>query len=157
MLMTETRHGDLLLAEYTADERQVSAALKEYDPHLRLIWEVDRETGRQVWIVVSVWSPEHPAVTILNWRENGCGDPLPLTMRIVSDVRRLREQDPVKASKAIDAANQKVKDDAAKQARTDALAVADDHRPYVDRGRVQVTLADVKRRPGYMRNRRRSG
>lgn len=157
MLMTETKHGDLVLAEYSADERTVSAALKAYDPHLRLIWELDSATGRQVWKVVSVWSSEHPAVMILAWRENGIGDPMPLTMRLVDEVRKLREVDPVKASLAIDDANAKVKARLKQKARDDAQAISDEHKPYVDRNRVQVTTAAIPLKPGYMRNKRLRG
>lgn len=131
-------HGSgLTLAEFSVDERTVQQQLREFDPQLRLVWERDDEFGCQVWNVVKVWSADHPAVQILTWREDGVGRPLPLTSRLVDEVKRLREVDTLAAS---DAANARIRARADKQARDDALAIASEHAPKINRGRVAASI-----------------
>lgn len=131
-------HGEgLVLAEYAADERAVQAALKDFDRTLRLVWERDERYGRQVWNVVSVWSPEHPAVQVLTWRVNGTGEPLPLTMRIVDEVKRLRQVDTMKVA---DDANADLVAAADKQNFEDTLEAVTGFEKLARSGRVHVPV-----------------
>lgn len=139
-----SRHGgSLLLAEHAADERQVSAALKNLDPSLRLTWEVDQRTGRQVWNVVRVWSPEQPAIQVLTWRDETSLEPRPLTSSIVDEVKRLRQVDTMKQS---DQANARLREQAAKQEFNDTLEVVTDFKKIVDSGRVHVPIRPAMKR-----------
>lgn len=149
--MVYSRHGGtLLIAERAADERAVQAALKDFDPSLRLTWENDVNTGRQVWNVHSVWSPDHPAVLIHTWRDSTTLAPLPLTMRIVDEVKRQRQVDTMKE---IDNANARLKAAAGKESYDGILEVTEEFEKLGRTGRIHVAakvgsqkLAQAKRR-----------
>lgn len=147
-----SRHGgNLLVAEHGASEASVRAALKDFDRRLVLSWEHDDTHQTQVWNVHLVHSQDLPALFICSWRENGVGRPLPLTHSLVDEVKRLREVDTMKQ---VDDANARLKARLEKQDRDNALAIAGDHKPYVDRHRVTVTTSDAKnRKPAWQRNR----
>jgi hypothetical protein len=149
--MVYSRHGgELVLAEYAQDERTVAAALKDLDPQLRLTWEVCQKTGRTVWNVVKVWSPEHPAVQILTWRDERTLEPYPLTSRIVDEVKRLRQVDTMRES---DLANARLRERQSRDEFNDTLEAVTDFKKIVDTGRIHVPvtvgnqkLAAAKRR-----------
>lgn len=146
-----SRHGgELLLAERAADERAVSAALKDFDRTLRLVWEVDQKTGLQVWNVVAVWSPEHPAVQVLTWRDETTLAPYPLTMRLVDEVKRLRQVDTMRMS---DQANASLRAQVDKELFDSTLDITTEFERLDRVGRVHVPhrvgsqkLAQAKRR-----------
>lgn len=137
LVYSRHHNGGLVLAEFSVDERTVQQQLREFDSELRLVWEKDDQYGVEVWNVVKVWSPDHPAVQILTWRENGSGRPLPLTSRLVDEVKRLRSED---TSAAVDRANARLRAQQAKQARDDTLALASEHAPRINKGRVGIRV-----------------
>lgn len=132
------------------DERTVQSQLKALDPRLRLVQQFDPDAG-MYYEVVCVWSAEHDARSVYKHRAGGgIGEPLPLSSRVVEEVKRLREVDTLKAS---DDANARLREQIRKDSRDAALAISDDHKPYVDRGRVQITTASVRRpKPYWQRN-----
>lgn len=87
--MFESSHRGLIVCENAADEKAVTAALKQFDPRLRLGCEVDREHKRPVYVVVRVWSDSHDAAFICDWRDDN-QVPLPLSHRLVDKVKDLR-------------------------------------------------------------------
>lgn len=145
-----SRHGaGLIVAENAMDERTVQTDLQAFDPRLRLVSQFDQDCG-WYYEVVCVWSPEHDARSVYKHRENGgIGEPLPLSSRVLDEVRRLQGD---ALFDAAETANARLVAAKKQQARDDAAALAQEHAPYVDRNRVQVTTAKVGRKPYWMRN-----
>lgn len=137
LIYSRHRGEGLVVAEYAQDERTISGDLKAFDPSLRLVWEQDVRTGRPVWNVVSVWSPEHPAHQVLSWRDEVTLEPLPLTSRLVDEVKRLRSVDTLKQS---DAANAALKAGIDKDNFADTLEVTSEFERLDRTGRVHVPL-----------------
>jgi hypothetical protein len=110
MGLVYSSYGGLMLAENAADESAVSRALRQLDPDLRLVWKVDDETGRQVYRVFKYMGDSQPAAFIMDWREHGVGAPLPLTHRLVDEVKNLRigsrapQRDPLAENDKLEAA-----------------------------------------------------
>jgi hypothetical protein len=138
---TDTGSG-LLIAEQAASHEHVARLLKQHDPSLRLIPQ-GGAGGGVLWTVYSWNGPDRPGTFVCAW-QTPHGDPLPLSSRLLEKVQQLDKRtvgdppDPDKANAAHVAA--------VRRDRRNALdAVADEHRPYIDRGRVSV---QVPRQPG---------
>jgi hypothetical protein len=86
--MNQSTHRGLVVCENAVDERQVSGSLRDFDDRLRLAQEVDAEYGCFVYRVVRVWSNDHDAAVICEWRDEQ-GMPLPLSHRLVDKVKTL--------------------------------------------------------------------
>lgn len=86
--MHESIHRGLVVCEDAVDERQVSRALRDFDDRLRLSQEIDSEYGCFVYRVVRIWSQEHDAAVICEWRDEQ-GAPLPLSHRLVDKAKSL--------------------------------------------------------------------
>lgn len=85
--MVYSRHGSGLQVAYqAADERSVAAALREFDPDLRLLWKI--RGGGQMWEVVKFMGHDRDAVWICDW-DSPDGQPLPLSHGLVQKVKDL--------------------------------------------------------------------
>lgn len=122
------RESGLIVAENSADERTIQRALKDFDPHLVLTWEVD-PTGVQVWNVHYVESGDRPAIFIAAWRDD-YGTPLPLSSSLVDKVKSLRAG--VDWVKVADEENRRLVERRRREAESDMDQVAAEYQPYID-------------------------
>lgn len=82
-------HSGLVLAQEGADEAAVRRALKQFDPRLMLARdEIDRRTGRIVYVVLCRTGGDTPPTRVCSWRDND-GAPLPLSHGLVEQVKHL--------------------------------------------------------------------
>lgn len=149
MIVTETRPSGLVVALDSMDEASASRALKRLDGRLCLQKHArDHVEGGWVYKVICFVSDTYAPV-VLTWQDDQ-GVPLPLSSSIVDKVQSLmlgaRNKPPSE-----DEHNERIR--AVQEADRDALreAVLEDHKPYVTRGRVSVSLATMKKRPYWQR------
>lgn len=91
------RSDGLAVAYRETGQKQIERALKALDPDLFLNPDRDPETGLVYWTVAQWMGTGHRPHRVLIWRDP-YGNPLPLSMGIVDEVRRReRREDPVKA------------------------------------------------------------
>ena len=135
-LVRRTHESGLVLAEHSADEVGLGRALKQIDDRLVL------QFRPPFYVVVCVVSDEYAPV-VATWMDL-YGRPLPLSSGLLEKVQAWR----------LDARNKPMGVDehnALRQQRIEAdreamyEALRDDHRPAIERGRVGVSLATVKK------------
>lgn len=145
-LITRQTESGIVLAEHAADGAGLSRALKQIDRNL-VLWPPDAMSP--YWRVLERRGDDHPAETILTWMGVD-GAPLPLSSGILDAVQRIRRDGrghgptPEERNAELEAA--------VKKERRDGLdALADEYRPYLDRGRVGVSMGPKPRRRYWQR------
>lgn len=88
-LVTSRTPSGLLLAETATDYQSVYAALRDHDRHLRLVPQGVDRNGRPIYKVLYDLGPDVPAQTLLVWMDERLEESLPLSHRIVDEVKRL--------------------------------------------------------------------
>lgn len=79
----------LYVAETATDYMSVAQALRDHDRQLRLVPQgVDRD-GRPIYKVLLDRGDDRPAETVLVWMDEQMQEALPLSHRIVDEVKRL--------------------------------------------------------------------
>lgn len=128
----------LVVREQGADGAAIARALKQHDPSLRLVPQSARD-GRIRWEVRKFMGGDRPSLFLLAW-QTVSGEPLPLSWRLLDlvkqhdlNVTRSTAPDP-------DVANAELRERRRNDFDSAADAIADDHRPYIDRGRVQIRV-----------------
>jgi hypothetical protein len=86
--VTQTR-GGLYVAEDSYDFQSVARALREYDPELRLVPQ--EQGGVRVYKVFKYRGDDKPAEFVAGWWDEQLR-PLPLSHRLVDEVKRLRPE-----------------------------------------------------------------
>lgn len=138
-LVQRTHESGLVVAEESADEAALGHALKQIDRAYVLQKNPDGDTPG-LYVVACVVNEDEPPIRILAWAD-GNGEPLPLSSGLVEKVKawhvgaRNRPE-------TVDEYNARVGAELERDRQRDAEAIFDDHRPYLQRGRVQVSLAD---------------
>lgn len=133
MQVYRTHESGLVVAEQAMDEARLQRALKEFDRRLVLQWRPP------YYVVVCAMSDQYAPV-VATWMDLS-GKPLPLSSGLVEKVKawhvgaRNRPE-------TVDEYNARVGAELERDRQRDAEAIFDDHRPYLQRGRVQVSLAD---------------
>lgn len=87
MQVTRTGSG-LLVAEQAADFQSVQRSLREHDRDLRLVPQ-PLPDGRPCYRVYKWRGDDRPAVCVLSWMDDRLENPLPLSHRIVEQVKML--------------------------------------------------------------------
>lgn len=145
----------LVLAEHAEDERAVAAALKRLDSRLVLQkHRRDDAPGGWVWKVVCVVSDTYAPI-VFTWTDEQ-GRALPLSSALVDEVQRhtlgARNRGP-----DADEHNRRLIAEKARDDEREREAIKDDHRARLERGRVCVMMATVKKPRYWQREGRRPG
>lgn len=142
-LIQRYTESGFVVAEEAFDEARLSRALKQIDDRLVL------QVRNGMYVVVCCVSENHAPV-ICGWHDR-YGQPLPLSSGLLEKVHQLR----------VDARNKPIDADEHNRRHAERLeadtqerlaAIRDEHRPYVERSRVQVTLANVGKRRYWQRD-----
>lgn len=142
MLVTEQRSSGLVVAREGWDEVAASAALKQLDRRLVLQKHPrDGVEGGWVYKVVCVVS-DTLAPVIFTWMDAN-GNPLPLSSALVDEVQSLMLGARNKPADE-DEHNARLAESRRRDAEREHQAVLDDHRAYIDRSRVSVSLTSRK-------------
>lgn len=152
MALATRRHSSgLLLAEQATEEPQLRHALRRFDDQLRLLppRAVFPGTATGYWRVVRMVADDRPALPVLTWMD-ATGAPIPLSTGILEELQRLR-RDSRNQGPDVDERNAALEEQVRRE-RADAMeALHDEYEPYLERGRVGVSLAGVKKRPYWQR------
>lgn len=143
--VTESHTGSgLYVAEQAVGDDAVARLLREHDSRLRLVPQWGGAGRSVLWQVYAYNGPDRDADHVCSWQTPD-GEPLPLSSRLLEMVqqhdRRTRGQ-----TATVKELNEKHLAGVAKDRRNALDAVADDYRPYIDRGRTSVSLGQ---RPTY--------
>lgn len=131
MGLVYSRNGSgLVVAEHSADEAAVAAALKQHDRELELIRQIDPETMTWAWSV-NRRAPDGSFEFVLAWRENGYGRPYPLSMRLVDEVQK-HDRNTVGTPGSMDAVDAAVRAEYRKDYLRDAEAIVKEFGPKLD-------------------------
>lgn len=79
----------LFVAETATDYMSVAQALRDHDSQLRLVPQGVDRNGRPIYKVLLDVGPERPAELVLAWMDDSFEEALPLSHRIVDEVKRL--------------------------------------------------------------------
>jgi hypothetical protein len=120
----------LVVAEYSADESAVAAALKHHDPELELIRQMDAETMRWAWSV-NRRAPDGSFELVVCWRKNGYGEPLPLSMSLVDEVQK-HDRNTRGTPGNVDEVDRRVRAEHRKDYMRDAEAIVKEFGPKLD-------------------------
>jgi hypothetical protein len=144
----------LVLAEHGADEAAVARALRQHDPDLRLVRQLDLERKVQVWKVYRYAGSNREAEFLLAW-QTPRGEPMPLSMSLVDEV--LRHDRNSRAADLVDAdtANARLVQKQRNQSEADAEAARDDWRARAEKGRLPVFPRSLKLAAARRRGRRK--
>lgn len=140
MLVSEHRSSGLVVARDAMDEASVSRALKALDR--RLVLQKHLGDGGWVYKVVCVVS-DTQAPVVYTWKQ-------PLSHALVDAIqeRMLGARNKEESADEFNARRRAELERDADAIRDEIVA---EHKPYVARGRVSVTLADVKKKPYWQR------
>lgn len=127
----------LLIAVEGADERNVGALLRRHDPDLRLVPRFSEEHGCKLWMVYRWKGPNDPSEFVCAWQTRD-GQPLPLSSNVVEMVQLL-DRGTVGAAPDPDASNAALRARRKKDSLETKQAIADDHKPYIDRKRYSMS------------------
>jgi hypothetical protein len=145
LLTAEHRASGLIVARDSMDEASVQRALKRLDRRFCLQKHPrDGVEGGWVYKVICFVSDAYAPV-VLTWMDEH-GRPLPLSSSIVDEMQKHMLGARNKGLSA-DEHNARLTERKRREADDRTRAVIDDHRPYVERDRVSVSLADTKKRP----------
>jgi hypothetical protein len=149
MLTSETRPSGLIVARDSMDEESVGRALKRLDGRLVLQKHArDEVEGGWVYKVICFVSDTYAPI-VLTWSDE-YGRPLPLSSGIIDKVQSLyldARNKPISA----DEHNARLAAELERDRQANADAVIEDHRPYVERDRVSVSLSSTKKLPYWQR------
>ncbi len=143
MLTIEHRPSGLVAAREAQDEASVQRALKRLDGRLVLQKHRGEVEGGWVYKVVCVVSDRYAPV-VLTWADEH-GRPLPLTHALVEKMQSLRPDTPNRPESA-DEHNQRLVADTAAYLRRETERLHDEYAPYLERGRVSVSLAGRRKK-----------
>lgn len=138
----------LVLAEASADEAAISGYLKEVDPELELVRQVDPVFMMWSWRV-NVRSPRGDVSLVCVWEDEN-RMPLPLSSALVEKVKSLRKDSRERQLDA-DVANELHRQRLRKDAEDRVQDVIDDHRKRAGRNRAPM----FHKTDGYVASRRR--
>jgi hypothetical protein len=139
-LVTRDTGLGLVVAEEVGDEARLGRELKQIDDRLVLQKHPGPVEGGWVYKVFCVVSEEQEAVCVCVWSDR-YGNPLPLSTGLVTLVESLRPEARSRRGPDADAQNAALLEANARRRESELAAIADDHRPYLERGRVSVSLA----------------
>lgn len=143
MLVTEHRSSGLVVARDAMDEASVSRALKALDRRLVLQKHLrDDVPGGWTYKVVCVVS-DTQAPIMYSWNQ-------PLSHALVDAVQE-RTLGARNKEESADEFNARRRAELERDADAIRDEIVAEHKPYVARGRVSVTLADVKKKPYWQR------
>lgn len=141
-IVTETRSSGLVVARDSMDEAAVEKQLKLIDSRLTLQKHWDESCGWVYKVICFVSDTYAPVV--LTWKDEH-GHPLPLSSAL-SDKMQSLMLGARNAPEDADTWNARVLERQERDRRELAHAVIEDHRPYVERGRVSVSMTDAKKK-----------
>lgn len=152
-----TKHG-LVVASRGTDEAALQRALKQTDDRLILVRDLDPQTGRDVYKVMYWIADDRPAVWVCDWRDPD-GTPRALSSGLLALVESQRKDRPggYDAFAAADDANAALVAGRRKAADQAIDDVTDQHKARVERGRVTVSRATMRRPREWQRNTHRPG
>lgn len=146
-LVTRQTQSGLILAENDGGGwAGLRRALRQIDDRL-VLWPPD--VMSPYWRVLYRVSDDKPAETILTWM-NDDGSPRELSSGILERVRKLDRRDGQQGPTA-DELNQQHDERLKRQRESELEALKDEYRPYLDRGRVGVSMGPKPKRPYYQR------
>lgn len=147
-VLRETASG-LLLAEQPQDVRQIERQLKQIDDRFVL------QQHGPYWKVLQVnsWDSEDAVVSVVTWCDTH-GRPLPLSSGLIDEVQKWRPEARSRRGPDAEQRNAKLAEDARRLRAVNDEEIVAEHRPYVERGRTQVTLASVARKPAWLKKNR---
>lgn len=128
----------LLVAEDSVGEREVQRILRDYDPRLRLVPQRDEASQGLLWQVYYWNGPDQAASYVCSWMDRD-GVPLPLSSRILDKVQQ-QDVRTVGLPEDVNVLNARHRERVKLQQEQRLQDVADDHRPYIDRGRRSVSM-----------------
>lgn len=137
--VSESHSGSgLLVAEQAADHEQVARLLRGHDPRLRLVPQTGGARRGVLWQVYAYNGPDQDASYVCSWTTPD-GEPLPLSSRLLDKVQELdlrtRGVQP-----DVNEANRKHQERVLADRERTFSDLADDHGPYIDRGRRSVSM-----------------
>lgn len=135
--VSETGSG-LLIAEQSADREAVARLLRDHDSSLRLVPQLDEARSCTLWCVYRYLGPDRDAQFLCAW-QTPSGEPLPLSSRLLDKVQQL-DLRTVGNAPDMNALNDAHRAQVLRDRAATMAAIADDHKPYIDRGRVQISL-----------------
>lgn len=148
-LITRELGGGLVVAELGMDGAALQHALAQIDDRL-MLWPPDGMSP--YWRVACRVSDWQEARVVCTWRAPD-GSPLPLSSGILAEVDRLRLDGRNKEPDA-DEFNRQREEQVDREKRARGEAIVEDHRPYVERSRTSVSLADTRRKPEWLKQKR---
>lgn len=87
--MSTYRHGSLYVVEHAREKDEIQAALRKIDPRIFLEKQVTFEQ-EAVWCVVVEVGGDQPPMTIMEYRDEETGKPIPdLGWRVVERVQKM--------------------------------------------------------------------
>jgi hypothetical protein len=146
----ELRSG-LVAVEQSGDEAQISRALKQIDERYVLQKHPAEIEGGWVYKVFCIVSEDQPAICIHTWCDDR-GNPLPLSSGLIEDVKRWRPESRERRGFDADEHNRQVTERLEKEREADIEAVSSDHKPWVERNRVTVSLGPTTKVRYWRRN-----
>lgn len=136
----ESHNGSgLLVAEQAVTDGDVAQALRTYEPSLRLVPQWDGAERCVRWCVFRYLGGDRDAEFVCAWADRH-GKPLPLSMSLLEKVRQLDVRtrggppDPNKL-------NEQHRDRLQRDQLREKEGIAADFAPYLDRGRVSVSMS----------------
>lgn len=133
----------LVLAEQAMDETAIGAALRQFDQRLSLQF-------RPPYYVVVCSVSEYEAPVVATWMDLH-GRPLPLSSGLLEKVQAWHVGSRNRPETVEEHNARRLVELETMRART-AEAVREDHRPYVERDRTQVSLSDTGKRRYWQRD-----
>lgn len=112
----------LHVAEHGSDHASVAAALRDHDDRLRLVPQGVDSDGRPLWKVMYDLGPDRPAETVMVWMDERLQQALPLSHRLVDEVKRL-DRNGRGDNVDVDAHNARVREQAEQQLHEELVGV----------------------------------
>ena len=132
----------LLVAEQAVTGDAVADALRQYEPSLRLVPQVDAAGGGLRWCVFKWCGPDRDAQFVCAWADEH-GNARPLSMQLLEKVLMLDVRtrggapDPTKL-------NEQHLERHHKDSLAEKVSIAEEFSPYLDRGRLSVSMTESK-------------
>jgi hypothetical protein len=149
MLTLEHRPSGLVAARDALDEKTVGAALRRLHPRLVLQKHCRDVPGGWMYKVVWIVSDDRPPIIVYTHMDER-GRPLPLSSALVDAVQE-RMVGARNQAEPADAWNERMVAETRGRLAAESAELRRDHEPYVERGRVGVSMATMKKRPYWQR------
>jgi hypothetical protein len=144
-LVTRVTKSGVVAVEETVDDTGLGRALKEIDDRYVLQWW---PPYHKVFCIVS---EDQPAIPILTWCDEQ-GEPLPLTWRLVDEVKKWRPEARARRGPDADERNRQLLEQNERNRQAKAEAIAEDHAAGIVHGRTSVSMGPGPRKPGWQRH-----